>query len=78
MKILKLTTTSGNEVRINFEHVESYGSIINEKQFGKRLVGKTFIIPAYNSASDSCSYIVEETPEEIDNMLSDYEVKEGE
>ena len=62
MKFLKLENSSGRMIRINFNHIESYG---------KTLSGDYTYIAPCGCESDDDIYLVKQSPEEIDEMLGE-------
>lgn len=73
VNFITLTDFNNEKVRINFNHIESYGVITTKNyNFNDQHMnwdGFTFLCPAGISDADGI-YVVKETPDQIDRMLN--------
>ena len=71
MKVLILHLISNEEIRINADKIESYGTITDNTFGNGTYNGETYIL---TGLPDEEAYIVQETPEQIDIMIRDKSV----
>lgn len=65
---IKLTLMNDEPVRINFDHIESYGIITKTtNQAHQKYIGYTYLLPVGMKEEDC--YVVKEAPQEIDVLL---------